>query len=406
MKKLLTLLVLLSSVTILNARQITLKISYKGIPACNQTIDLKVGDVVVASGITNKQGELKTNLTFGVNDVDVSGKKGNASWYAKGMVHFQNNYYHLKLEVLEKLMKEEIGNAQDDLNTMGGIGSMAGGLLNSATTNMFNVTDKCKSSSMSNSAFGQSSAPSKKKSGFSMTSSSRSTKTINGVVVEDERTNSSISNEGFSSSHSKYENGEYNERTIESGETTTNISETASLIGETASLVNVLKLSPEEKAIKEKAKKEAKIVKLQKKLDNIISDKAKKEVELKSTNYDREEEKQVVENEIKLLEIDKKLQEHELIKYRDNKDKLSATERAELEAEYEKISKENDLLKENIKIADSGVSGIGLSKLKINLASKKAKLKMTLNKKKKSKLQEEIEELENQIQDIEKMKEE
>ena len=355
----------------------------------------------MASGNTNRKGELIANLNFGVNSVDVFGKKGNSSWNARGMVHFQNNYYHLKLEVIEKMMKEEMGNVQDDLNSMGGIGSMAGGILNSATTNMFNVTDECKNSSISNS-----SAPSKKKSGFSMTSSTRSTKKVNGVVVEDERTNSSISNDGFSSTHSKYENGDYNERTVESGETINNINETASLIGETASLMNAFKLAPEEKAQREQAKREAKVTKLQKELDAIINDKASKEVALKSADFDREEEKLVMENEIKLLEIDRKLQEHELVKYRDNQDKLTATERAELDAEYKRISEENDILKENIKIADSGVSGIGLSKLKINLASKKAKLKMTFNKKRKLKLQEEIEMLENQIHDIEKMKEE
>lgn len=77
---------------------VTLKLTYNNFNLCHWNVDLKHGDLVLARGVSDKNGEVHfASVTLASRDVDASGKKnhssGEKSWNARGYITLDENGY-------------------------------------------------------------------------------------------------------------------------------------------------------------------------------------------------------------------------------------------------------------------------------------------------------------------------
>ena len=77
---------------------VTLKLTYNNFSLCHWDVELKHGDLVLARGVSDKNGEVRFgSVTLASRDVDASGKKnhssGEKSWNARGYITLDENGY-------------------------------------------------------------------------------------------------------------------------------------------------------------------------------------------------------------------------------------------------------------------------------------------------------------------------
>lgn len=126
MKKLVTILCLFLAAAV-HAETVKLKITYNDVPVNDCDITIKIGDVELGSGRTNSSGDVSINAKNLISkSIDVYGSKKTANstktWNAKGFtVLDNNNYCHLKMDVVVKQMADMSGMSEATLASMWGL---------------------------------------------------------------------------------------------------------------------------------------------------------------------------------------------------------------------------------------------------------------------------------------------
>lgn len=103
---------------------VKLKITWKGAPVANNSIQIKIGGGVVGVGATDGSGIAKIKTSdLPIKKIDVYGCKGSKTWSVTGdwCVLDGSNYFHLKLDEVAAFMAEMMGMTVDEVGSSWGM---------------------------------------------------------------------------------------------------------------------------------------------------------------------------------------------------------------------------------------------------------------------------------------------
>lgn len=127
MKKQLLVFLLCMLVSAMYATTVKLKITYNDAPVSDCDVTIKQGDVALGSDRTNSSGEAEIDVrALAGKAIDVYGVKKSGGdekkWNVNGMVVLDdNNYAHLKMEVVAKEMADATGLSENQVAVMWGL---------------------------------------------------------------------------------------------------------------------------------------------------------------------------------------------------------------------------------------------------------------------------------------------
>ncbi|MGV3630734.1 MAG: hypothetical protein ACO1O6_05995 [Bacteroidota bacterium] len=127
MKKIILFAFLLILVWPVTAQTVKLKITYKDYPVTDSDITIKLGDAALGKGRTDNDGNVSIMCSNLISkSIDVYGSKQTSNstktWDVKGYVNLdENNFYHLKMEVIAKEMADMSGMSESMIASMWGL---------------------------------------------------------------------------------------------------------------------------------------------------------------------------------------------------------------------------------------------------------------------------------------------
>lgn len=132
MKQILMICAIISGSIIARAENIKLKITYHGEPVQKCDVTVRHGDVAIANGRTDSNGEVEMSGNLMSKSIDVSGRKqtsnGEKTWDINGYVTLDNNNFaHMKMEVYAQEMAEASGGFLSESSIAAGWGLVLGG---------------------------------------------------------------------------------------------------------------------------------------------------------------------------------------------------------------------------------------------------------------------------------------